>query len=48
MISQRPCASAGENDLGFVSKEDYNRLQDGYNNVGKRLNALINSLKNKE
>ena len=35
-------------NLGFVIQEDYNRLRDGYNSVGKRLNALINSLKNKE
>jgi len=32
-------------DLAFVTQEDYNRLRDGYNSVGKRLNALINSLK---
>ena len=35
-------------DLGFVTQEDYNRLRDGYNSVGKQLNALINSLKKKE
>lgn len=32
-------------DLGFVAQEDYNRLQDRCNNVGKLLNGLINSLK---
>jgi len=35
-------------DLGFVTQEDYNRLGDGYNSVGKRLNALINSLKKED
>jgi len=34
-------ASAGEKDLGFVTQEDYNRLQDCCNNVGKLLNGLI-------
>jgi len=41
-------ASAGEKDLGFVTHEDYNRLQDHCDNVGKLLNGLINSLKAKE
>jgi len=45
---QRLSVSAGEKDLGFVTQEDYNRLQDGCNNVGKLLNGLINSLKEKE
>ena len=35
-------------DLGFVTQEDYNRLQDRCNNVGKLLNGLINSLKKEE
>jgi|GEM_PF-2532149 hypothetical protein len=33
---------------GLLGHEDYNRLQDRCNNVGKLLNALINSLKGKE
>ena len=35
-------------DLGFVIQEDYNRLRDGYTSLGKRLNALINSLRKEE
>jgi len=33
---------------GLLGHEDYNRLQDRCDNVGKLLNALINSLKGKE
>lgn len=35
-------------DLGFVTQEDYDRLRDRYDSVGKRLNALINSLRKEE
>lgn len=35
-------------DLGFVTQEEYNRLRDGYKSLGKRMNALINSLKKEE
>lgn len=35
-------------DLGFVTQEDYNGLRGRCNNVGKLLNGLINSLKEKE
>jgi four helix bundle protein len=35
-------------DLGFVAQEDYNRLRDRCKIVGKLLNGLINSLKEKE
>jgi len=35
-------------DLGFVAQGDYVRLLEGYNRVGKKLNALINSLRKGE
>jgi len=35
-------------DLGFIAQGDYVRLLEGYNRVGKKLNALINSLRKGE
>lgn len=35
-------------DLGFVTQEDYDCLRGCYDSVGKRLNALINSLKKED
>jgi len=35
-------------DLGFVAQGNYVRLLEGYNRVGKKLNALINSLRKGE
>ncbi len=32
-------------DLGYLTDDDYSRIDEGYNRVGKMLNALINSLK---
>ena len=56
MTEKRPVSQGQETkyllllgkDLGFVTQEDYNRLQDRCDSVGKLLNALINSLKAKE
>jgi len=53
MTEKRPVSQGQETkyllllgkDLGFVTQEDYNRLQDRCDSVGKLLNALINSLK---
>jgi len=32
-------------DLGYLPSDDFNGLMEGYNEVGKMLNGLINSLK---
>lgn len=34
-------------DLGYLSKDDYFDLHSSYQLIGKKINALINSLKNK-
>lgn len=35
-------------DLGYLSAEVFDKLQEGYNEVGRMLNGLINSLRKKD